>query len=564
MAAQPQIFGSDKEACPGASPSLRGPEAEHQAAGHDASTTTTVPQTSAGTDTRAVSVFSRNVILAALGLAVFVSSLDATIVATLVPTLTDEFRSVNSVGWYGTAYLLVSGATQPSWGKLYATFRPKLVFLVSLALLEAGSLICALAKNSPTFIGGRAVAGLGSAGIIAGALIITALVVPLHLRPIYMGVIGSLEGVSLVTGPVIGGAIVDRIGWRWAFWINLPIGAALGAALVLLFHPPRSASNTTAQQSKTILYRLKQIDVLGGMAIAGSLTCLFLALEWGGSDYAWSSGRIIALLVVFGVSFTLVGVHQYWRGDEATFPVRLLKNTSFVGWLVGGFCFSSAQYVVLFYLPLWFQAVNGLSPLQSGIQTLAMVIPVICVALAAGAGVSAVGYLAPFMMAATILTCVGAGLLYTLTPGIAQAPLVGYQILFGSGSGMGVQQAIVGSQADLDSSDAAYGTSAIMLVNTIGGAIFICVSQNIFMSDITRLADVLPGVNKNTLGSGFESVRKKLSPEELEVVINGYNHGIQRVFLMVLVLCCLTVLIWPLLKWKSIKPEAKDGKNTTR
>ncbi|PNY28624.1 Major facilitator superfamily transporter [Tolypocladium capitatum] len=472
MVSQQQLFSSEKEACSAASV----PEAEHQATGQDAATTTTAPQTSAGTAARAVSVLDRNVIIAALGVAVFVSTLDARVVATLVPSLTDEFKSANSVGWYGTAYcllnttyhLLVVGATQPSWGKIYANFHPKIVFLVSVALLEAGSLTCALAKDSPTFIGGRAVAGLGAAGIISGAFV-------------------------------------------WAFWINLPIGASLGTALFLLFHPPRSESNTAGQQSKTILCMLEQIDVLGGMLIAGSFTCLFLALQWGGSDYAWSSGRIVALLV----------------------------------------------------LPLWFQAVHGLSPLESGIQTLAMVISVICVARR-GSG----------CLCRRLSSSLYDGSYHPHTCGCPAAlhhnpgnfsgflswvsdPL---RLWLWNGCLIGhCRLSACRGSCRLHTERRLRSCWSIRSVARYSSAFL----RVFFMSDITRLANVLPDVNRNTLGSGFESVRMKLSPEELEVVISGYNHGIQRVFLMVLVLWCLTVLIWPLVKWTSIKLEANERKDTT-
>ncbi|RGP68521.1 major facilitator superfamily transporter [Fusarium sporotrichioides] len=505
------------------------------------------------------SAMSRNLVVFALGLAILVGILDATIVATLVPSIADDFSSVGSASWYGSAYLLVTGAIQPTFGKLYSTFPSKIVFLSSVALLEVGSLICALAKDSPTFIGGRAVAGLGAAGIISGGLIITALVTPLHQRPIYTGILGSLEGVGIVIGPIIGGQIASSIGWRWCFWINLPIGAVLCAILVFFFHPPKQTPEQKQQQAgKTWLQKLLQLDVEGGLAITGSLTCLLLALEWGGASYPWGDGRIIALLVIFGVSFICVGIHQHWKGEAATFPTRLLKNRTFSMFLICGFCFAGAQFTILYYLPMWFQAVQGVSAAESGTRLLAMVVSVIVVAVFAGGLAAVVGYLPPFVFFATILSSVGAGMLYTLHPGISKAKWIGYQILFGAGSGTGIQQAIVGVQVAVDHADVAYATSSVMLVNTLAGAIFIGVSQTLFLNEMTSVTDMIPGVDQDTLLSGFESIRDTLNAQDLAITIGAYNSGITQAFLIGLVLSSITLLTWPFIRWIPLKKKEDD------
>lgn len=154
----------------------------------------------------------------------------------------------------------------------------------------------------------------------------------------------------MVVGPILGGAIADSIGWRWCFWINLPVGGVLVAVLVFIFHPPKNQTSTTSNE--TTLQKLKQVDAIGGLAIAGCIVCLLLALEWGGTAYDWGNDRIIALFVAFGVSLVAVGLHQRWRGDAATFPTRLLRNKSFVGSLLIGFCSGSAQYTALYYVSL--------------------------------------------------------------------------------------------------------------------------------------------------------------------------------------------------------------------
>ncbi|VZH88233.1 unnamed protein product [Fusarium fujikuroi] len=469
------------------------------------------------------SAASRNLVIFALGLAILVGVLDATIVATLVPTIADDFHSVDSSAWYGSAYLLVTGATQPIFGKIYSTFQSKLVFLSSVAILEVGSLVCALAKNSPTFIGGRAIAGLGAAGVISGGLIITALTTPLKQRPVYTAILGSLEGVGVIIGPIIGGQIASSIGWRWCFWINLPIGAVLCAILVFCLHPPKQTPEREQEQAgKTWTQKLAQLDLEGGLAIAGSITCLLLALEWGGTSYSWSDGRIIVLLV------------------------------------------AGAQFTVLYYLPMWFQAVQGVSAAESGTRLLAMVVSVIVVSVIAGGSAGAVGYLPPFVFFATIFSSIGAGMLYTLHPSISKSKWIGYQILFGAGSGTGIQQAIVGVQVAVDHDDMAYATSAVMLVNTLAGSIFIAVSQTLFLGEMKRVTELIPNLDRHTLLSNFRSIRDKLDHQELDIAVNAYNRGITKAFLIGLVLCSITVLTWPLIRWIPLKKTEDPVKSERR
>lgn len=153
-----------------------------------------------------------------LCLATFVVALDNTVIATAIPKITTVFDSLNDVGWYGSSYLLTTTSLQPSFGKIYTYFNVKWTYILALTIFELGSVLCAAARSSTMLIVGRAVAGAGAAALFSGGMTIIGYSVPLRRRPIYIGLLSSMFGISSVIGPILGGAFTDRLTWRWCFW----------------------------------------------------------------------------------------------------------------------------------------------------------------------------------------------------------------------------------------------------------------------------------------------------------------------------------------------------------
>jgi MFS family permease len=215
-------------------------------------------------------------------------ALDNTILATAVPRITDQFNALDDIGWYGSAYLLTTCALQLIFGKMYTFYNIKWIYLGAIFPFEVGSLVCGVAPNSTALIIGRAIAGIGGSGIYSGAIIIISRTVPLHQHSSYTSAIGSMYGIASVAGPLMGGAFTDRISWRWCFYINIPFGAVASLFILFFFQAPKQVRVQAAGWRA----QLEQFDLLGTVLFIPAIVCILLALQWGGSTYAWGNARI--------------------------------------------------------------------------------------------------------------------------------------------------------------------------------------------------------------------------------------------------------------------------------
>lgn len=274
---------------------------------------------------------------------------DNTIIATAIPRITDEFRKLEDVSWYGSAYLLTTCAVQLIFGKLYTFYSVKWVYLFAIFLFEVGSVVCGATPNSLGLILGRAIAGLGSAGVFSGALLIVSRSVPLRQRPMYMGLIGAMYGVASVAGPLMGGAFTDNVTWRWCFYINLPFGAVTSLFIILFLQLP---APKVAAKTSTFTEQLLSFDLEGTILFIPGIISLLLALQWGGTKYPWNSARIIALFVVFGVLIIGFVAVQIWKQERATVPPRIFMNRTVWSCAVFAACLGAAFFVMVYYVSL--------------------------------------------------------------------------------------------------------------------------------------------------------------------------------------------------------------------
>ncbi|THW80086.1 MFS general substrate transporter [Aureobasidium pullulans] len=498
--------------------------------------------------------------MAAIYLAMFLVALDRTIIGTAIPAISNQFNSFGDIAWYESGFLLPLCALQLSFGLVYTYYSSKWVLIILVSIFEIGSIVCAAAPNSNALIIGRVIQGIGGAGIGSGAIILISMLVPLQARPQWTGGIGAVFGLASILGPLLGGYLTS-VSWRWCFWINVPVGAvSLGC---LVFFTPNSPPAVKA--APTWRGKLDQLDPLGFILIAPSVICLLFAIEWGGSKYPWNSGRIIALFVVFAVLLLAFIASQAWRGDKATLPPRILKQRSIIAASVANLGVGAVLVIYAFYLPIWFQVIQGKSPQKSGLSLLPLLLSNVFAVIACGVGTSLLGYYTPFLIIGSAILIVGSALLTTWSANIGAGIWIGYQIVTGVGLGAILQGPNIAAQTVLPDSDVSIGLSFLQFITFFAGSTFVTVSQTLLENGlVSGLRDILPDLDPSTIsGAGATAIRDMVSLDQLPVVLRVYNDSIRSIWYLGLGLSCLVFVASWGFEWRSVKAK-KQGEDETK
>ena len=320
--------------------------------------------------------------------------------------------------------------------------------------------------------------------------------------------------------------------------------------IAIFFKAPRRKASTLSFRQK-----FHELDFLGTLVFLPSIVCLLVGLQWGGTKYAWSSGRVIAMLILaalFAASFVAI---QFWKQDRATVPPRIIhqRSIAFGAWF--SFWLGGAYFLLIYYLPIWFQAIKAVSATKSGVMNLPFIMAHVISALIAGILITSIGYYTPFMVISSVLVSIGAGLLTTWHVNTGHAMWIGYQACFGLGSGLGMNQPLMAAQTVLALDDVSIGTASVIFAQTLGGAIFISAGENIFENHLLQgLQAVVPQLDpKIVLATGATDLRSVVKPEFIEAVIEVYNGSLVRAFKLATALACLTAVGSLGMEWRSVK-----------
>ncbi|KAF5556617.1 major facilitator superfamily transporter [Fusarium mexicanum] len=481
------------------------------------------------------------------------ASIDMNIVATAVPAITDHFHTVAHVGWYSSAFRLSVCAFQFIFGKAYKLFSVKRIFLVSNAISIVGSVLSGAAVSSTMLVVGRAVAGLGSAGLFAGSFIIIVQATPLRRRPVFLGVLGAAEGLATIAAPLLGGAL-QTISWRWCFYISAPTGAVTLLLTMFCLSDDQKSSGVTELSFKE---KAAQLDLISNMLLLPALTSLFLALSWAGTVYSWSSGQVVGPLVAFAVLLGVFVWNQIRRGDAAALLPRIMKHRCVIAGFIFIFCINSTGVVLEYYLPTYYQLVRAYTPVKSGYMMLPIIIAATAGSLIHGAGTSAFGYYTPFMLFASIIMPIAAGLITTFKIDTSFEKLIAYSALSGLAYGIGFIGPQTAVQTVLPAEDVPLGLSIMLFAQSFGPAVSVPVAQVLFTNRLSdNLHGIVPGLNGTHISnSGLSEIVNNVPESATREVLIAIDKSLGQTWYLVTGLASVAIVGSLMTEWRSVKEK---------
>ncbi len=478
-------------------------------------------------------------LFAALMVTMLLASLNQTVLATALPTMVGELHGVDQMTWVISGYILASTIMMPIYGRISDQLGRKPVLISAIAVFMIGSILGALAEDMSLLIVARVVQGLGAGGLMILSQAAIADVVPARERGRYMGAMGAVFAVSSVAGPLLGGWFTEGPGWRWAFWINLPLGALAITAVSIFLHLPARRTGTRPR-----------LDYLGMALLAGATTALVLASTWGGSTYDWASPQILGLIA----AFVVLGAVFVWaesRASSPVIPLTLFRERNFVLTATASLAVGVMMFGTIGYMPTYLQMVTGVDATEAGLLMIPMMGGLLVASVVSGQMVSRSGRYKAFPLTGSVVMAIGLVLISTLTVETSLVVLCAYICLFGLGIGMSMQILTLIVQNTFPNAIVGTATAANNYFRQVGATLGSAVVGSVFASRLTsELVAQFTAAGGVPAGTSIDSLTPagvNALPEEVRtVIVHAYNHALMPIFafLVPLAVVALVALIF--------------------
>lgn len=415
----------------------------------------------------------RQIIVGMSGLIItmLLAQLDNMIVAPALPTIVGELGGLDHLSWVVTAYILASTVSIPIWGKLGDLYGHKRIFMISIVLFLIGSALCGISQDMTQLILSRAFQGVGGGGLMVGILSVVAMMVPPRERGKYVGIMMAVMPVAMIAGPLIGGFITDNLSWRWAFYVNLPLGIL---ALVVIWTTLNLAIETKPRGEV-------KIDWWGISLIIVWISALVLMITWGGGEYSWASPQIIGLGALALVGF-LGFVFAEHRAEEPVIPLKLFTIRNFTLATLLGFVAGFSLFGGLTFLPQFQQFVQGESAMNSGLLMMPLMISAMATSLGGGQIMSRTGHYKSLPIIGSGLLTIGLYLFSTMDTSTTTFQSGVYMIFVGAGLGFMMQVTSLIAQNSVSISEIGAATGTATFTRNLGGALGVSMLGAIYAS----------------------------------------------------------------------------------
>ncbi|RAL58192.1 hypothetical protein DID88_002327 [Monilinia fructigena] len=499
------------------------------------------------------------------------AALDATSLSIALPIITTKLRGTAiEAFWSGTSFLLTSAVSQPVIAGLSHVFGRKELLLGSAVFFGIGSILAAVANNFTLMLVGRSVQGIGGGGILTlGEILVTDLV-PLTVRGAYFGYMGSIWAIGSVGGPLMGGAFAENVSWRWIFWINIPIIVSGAIAIILFLKIRRTPGNLIA--------KIKRFDWFGSVIFVSSTISFLIPITWGGVMYAWDSWRVLFPLLT-GVAGLIAFAFYEKRLSERAFDFEgelltgdnlepIIRFSIFSTWSTIFIYFQTmvhgmVLWSLLYYLPLYYEAVQGYTPIISGVAVLPETSFVAPMSVIIGVLVAKTGRYRWALWSGWVLATFGAGLLYLLEPKTSIVQWVFLNVPISIGTGMLFPAMALGNQAASRPQDAGHAAAFYAFDRVFGQAIGVAIGGVVFQNQIREklllyppLASMATQYSKDAtaLVEVIKSMDDGLDKMQLK---QAYADSLKMIWVVMCALCGAALITSLFVKGYSLEVEHK-------
>ena len=477
--------------------------------------------------------------LSGLMMGIFVSIISSTVVSTSLPKIIADLGGGQaSYTWVVTATLLATTVSTPLWGKFSDLVDRKMLLQLSLVIFVVASALAGQSRNPEMLIGFRVLQGLGAGGLTALSQVVIADIISPRERGRYMGYLGSVTSVAMVGGPLLGGVITDSIGWRWNFYVGVPIAAI---AIFLL----QKTLKLPARPTKSV-----EIDYLGAMLLTSGVSLLLIWVSLGGSQFAWGSVTSV-LMVVTAILLLVAMIFVEMRASEPVIPLSLFSNRTVVMSIIASVAIGVAMFGTSVFLSQYMQLARGKTPTESGLLTIPMVAGTMLSSIVGGQFITRTGRWKPLMIGGSILMTVGIAAMGTISSSTSFLLLGIYMIAIGVGMGLVMQNLVLVVQNTVSVYQIGVASSAIAFFRTLGGTIGVSVMGAVLGSRVTTLiADGLAEIGApadSDAASGQIPDLSTLPAPVREVVQGAYGDAVANIFMLAVPLAIVAIVTVALL-----------------
>ncbi|KAI5848328.1 major facilitator superfamily domain-containing protein [Tricharina praecox] len=428
------------------------------------------------------------VIFLTLCIITLAAALDATSISVALPIIAEKLHgSAVEAFWAGTSFLLCSTVFQPAYGSFSNIFGRKPLLLVAIVIFTAGSLAGALANNFTVLLIGRSLQGVGAGGIIALTEIILTDIIPLRLRGQYFGIYSSMWALGSVCGPILGGGFAQNVSWRWILYINLPF-----CVIAFVFVPIFLKLN---QKIDTVWVKLARVDWIGTVMFIASVTAILIPISWGGVMYPWDHWRVLVPLVVGFASLTGFVLWEIYGAQEPLIALDIFMNRTAAVTFFGTVMHGIVLWSMLYYLPLYFEAVKEMGPIMAGVAIFPQTFTVAPASIVVGILTTVTGRFRWAVWTGWVLMTTGMGLMYLLDVDTSTVKWVFLNLVAGLGAGMLFPSMASAVQASASNENMAIAVAVFSFLRTFGQSFGVAIGGVIFQNALIDEFSKYPGLD---------------------------------------------------------------------